>query len=373
MTRKTVAIIFGGRSVEHEVSIMTAHQVVGKIDKEKYKLTEIYIDKSGNWWTGQFLADIQSDKLLSFVKNSKLSSCCLTQGGLKYKKGLILKEEKIDIVLPLIHGTFGEDGTLQGLLEMQAIPYAGCDVKASAIGMDKIIQKSIFEKAGLLVLPYFWFYISEWEKEKTKIIADIERKIGYPFCVKPSSLGSSIGISIVNNRKEFFNSVNVVKYLDQRVLVEKALLDMKEINCSVKGFENNLQASVCEQPIKSEKILSYNDKYLRGGKAKGMASLSRLIPAPISPVLTTKIQTYSKVAFEAIGASGVARIDFMFDNKLKRLYINEINTIPGSLSYYLWEKSGIMFTTLVDNLIEYGFTRQQQKDKLTFSYSPKSI
>lgn len=377
MNKKTVLILFGGRSVEHEVSIITACQLLSKIDRSKYNPIPVYIDKKGVWWTGGTLEKIDNYKNDGFSDGGEISKCYISSPQtskdkkriLSIQSGFFKREIDFDIVFPVIHGTYGEDGTLQGFLEIMDVPYVGCDVFASAIGMDKVAQKFLFAKEGIGVVPFLWFGVALWGKKKKKLIQNIEKTLGYPVCIKPANLGSSIGISIARNKRELTKGVEVAKNFDRKIIVERALIDMREINCSVIGIENNLRVSVCEEPIRTENILSYEEKYLKGGKAKGMANLSRLIPAPISDFLKEKIQEISKKAFKVIGGSGISRIDFMYDNKTKKLYLNEINTIPGSLSFYLWEKSGLSYPILINKLIAWGFKRYNLKKNLIRSYN----
>ncbi len=366
-----VAIIFGSRSVEHEVSIVTAMQVFENINREKYEIIPVYIDKSGRW-----LIDKRLEKLESF-KNLKLADIKAPEyflGASPSIKALIPKSAfnfftkiSADIYFPLVHGTFGEDGTLQGLLEMTDAPYVGSGVTGSAVGMDKIIQKSVFKDNGLPIVKYVWFSKNEWEDNKIDIIKNIEKVLGYPVFVKPANLGSSVAISKANGVKELEEAIDIASHFDRRLIVEEGKENIIEINCSVLG-NNNLIASVCEQPLKTQNGLTYEDKYLKGGKTKGMAGLSRLVPAPINEELTEKIQEMAKVVFRVVDASGVARIDFLVNEKNNDVWINEINTLPGSLSFYLWEKSGISFEELINRLIDLGFERYKERKELAFSY-----
>ena len=378
-----VAVIFGSRSVEHEVSIVTALQLMENFDKEKYNVIPLYITKEGGWLTGEHLKQIESfknlqlvDKIARGLQYVSLPQKVGSRELVLLNKSFFSKNIPIDIFFPALHGTFGEDGTIQGLFDMAKMPYVGCGVTAAALSMDKIAQKAVFEKEGLPVVNYFWFTREEWHDHQKQIIEAIEDRMPYPLFVKPASLGSSVGITQAKNRKTLTQAIEVAKELDRRIIIEEAVQNLVEINCSVFGF-NHLEASVCEQPIKQGELLSYEDKYMRGGKGgkgKGMASLSRLIPAPISPQLTKKIQDMAKIAFRAIDASGVARIDFMMHKKTKRMYINEINTVPGSFAYYLWEKSGLPFPKLIDKLIDLGFKRFEDRfEKTLYSYDSKLL
>ena len=366
-----VAVIFGSRSVEHEVSIVTAMQVFENINREKYEVIPVYIDKSGSWFVDEKLEKLENYKNLKLFNIKAPEYFFAASTGIRslIPKSVLKFMNKIsaDIYFPAVHGTFGEDGTLQGLLEMADVPYTGSGVAGSAVGMDKIIQKSVFKDAGLPVVKSVWFLKSEWEDNKIDIIKNIEKNLNYPVFIKPANLGSSVAISKAHGAKELEEAINVASQFDKRILIEEGKENIIEINCSVLG-NDELTSSVCEQPLRSEEILSYEDKYMKGGKTKGMAGLSRLVPAPISEELTEKIQEISKVAFRAVGASGVARIDFLVDEKNNNVWVNEINTLPGSLAFYLWEKSGLNFSELIDRIIDLGIERHKEKQKLIFSY-----
>lgn len=372
-----VAVIFGSRSVEHEVSIVTAMQLFEEIDRTKYEVIPVYIDKGGKWWVGKNLEKIESFRNLELLNKKGLSEYFLPpipqiKALLPKNPSFLKRPVPIDVVFPVIHGTFGEDGTIQGLFELAAIPYVGCGVTASALGMDKVAQRVIFEKEGLPVVKYLWFYRNDWESDSNAILKDIEKKLSYPLFVKPANLGSSVGINKATDKKSLNWAIQVAKEFDRKILVEEAVENSQDINCSVVGYKE-LTASVCEQPIKGKDILSYEDKYLKGGKVKGMAGLSRLIPAPIDKWAAEKIRKMSKIAFMVIGASGIARIDFLINSKNGKININEINTLPGSLAFYLWEKSGLPFPQLIDKLIELAFERFEDTNRNVYIYDSKLL
>ncbi|MCX6813351.1 MAG: D-alanine--D-alanine ligase [Candidatus Azambacteria bacterium] len=375
-SKTKVAVVFGGRSVEHEVSIVTAIQVFENINRDKYEVIPVYIDKAGRWFVDKRLEKLESFKNLK-LKDIKAPEYFL--GASPSVKALIPKfalkffaKISVDIYFPVIHGTFGEDGTLQGLFEMTGVPYVGSGVTGSAVGMDKIIQKSIFKDDNLPVVKYVWFLKSEWENNKIEIIKNIEKILGYPVFVKPANLGSSVAISKAGGLKELENAIDVASHFDRRIIIEEGKENIIEINCSVLG-NDDLTVSICEQPIKTQDVLTYEDKYLKGGKTKGMASLSRLVPAPISEELTKKIQETAIKAFKAVDAAGISRIDFMVKPDTENFWITEINTLPGSLAFYLWEKSGFSFDKLLDKLIELGFERHKERQSLMFSYDSDLI
>jgi D-alanine-D-alanine ligase len=278
----------------------------------------------------------------------------------------------IDVVFPVVHGTFGEDGTLQGLLELAAVPYVGAGVVGAAVGMDKIMMKAAFQAHDLPIVNYVSFTRKRWQSAADDVANEIERTLHYPLFVKPANLGSSIGITKASDRASLFDAVEVAAHYDRRLLVEESFEGGIEVNCSVLGNDEPV-ASVCEQPIAWTEILSYEDKYLRGGKGKGsggegMASLTRQIPAPISPDLTARVQQLAIQAFQAVDACGVARVDFLVDPVSGRIAVNEINTLPGSLSFYLWEPSGLPFPALIDRLIELALERYRERQQTTYSF-----
>jgi len=364
MKKIKVGVLFGSRSVEHEVSIVTAMEIFAALDKEKYEVTPIYINKNGKWYIGKDL-----DKLESYFNLELNNKTDLVEYRMSVGAGT---NKDFDIIFPALHGAYGEDGTVQGLLEMVEIPYVGCGVTASAVGMDKVIQKQVYEKEGIPMVKYDWFMNWEYKSNKEIIIKRLEKVIKYPMCIKPANLGSSIGINFAKNRNELEWAIQVAEEFDRKILIEEALIGIDEINCAVMGVDV-LEVSVCEQPIKGEKILSYDEKYLGGSKTKGMAGMASLIPAPIKDKLRDQIQDYAKRAFRAIGASGVSRIDFLVNIKKEKIYINEINTMPGALSFYLWEKSGYNYVQLVDKLIDLGFERFNKMAKLQRSFDTKLL
>jgi D-alanine-D-alanine ligase len=276
----------------------------------------------------------------------------------------------IDVAFPVVHGTNVEDGALQGYLKTVGIPFVGCDVTASAVGMDKFIMKTVLKEADVPVLDAKLFTLSDYE-DMEKMIGKIEDSLGYPVIIKPVNLGSSVGISVAKSKIELANSLDDAFRYATKVLVEHAITKLREINCSVLGDENEAIASECEEPLHTEDILSYEDKYVnnaKGGGSKGMASVSRKIPAELSPQKRQEIRDMAVKSFKALGCNGVARIDFMIDEENGKLYFNEINTIPGSLAFYLWEPIGIPYKELLDRMIQLAFKRERTEKNLTFTF-----
>ena len=366
-----VGVIFGGISVEHEVSIISASQVMHAIDRERYSVLPIYIGKDGTWYTGNSLTEIAEFKNIDALL-SKCSPIFLGRHGyisrfpLRYFSRNSIG--KIDVAFPVVHGSRGEDGTLQGYLEMMGVPYVGSDVLASAIGMDKVAMKAAFSHANLPILTYVWLHAREWLQYESSVIDRIERALPYPVIVKPTNLGSSIGVTSATAQSELSAAVEIALAYSNRVIIEPMVQNLREINCSVLGDYESLEASVCEEPIRASGLLTFDDKYAAGSSAKGMQGAKRRIPADISATLASTIQDLAKRAFSAVQASGVARIDFLLDEATNRVYVNEINTIPGSIAFYLWEHSGLSFTNLIDKLIRLALKRDRETNQLTSTH-----
>ena len=377
MSKHNVALIFGGCTPEHEVSIVTAHQVCLAL-QENHHVFPIYVTKNGEWLTGDALRDLSTftngtlphpsdfDKVaVEFHPEPKFVINAKHWLGQKVRKRTVLP---IDVVFPAIHGMHGEDGTLQGLLELMNLPYIGAGVVGSAVGMDKIMMKAVLNENELPILPYLWWTQHGWETQRDEIIEDVETTLTYPLFVKPAMGGSSIGVSHVNNQTELVSAVEVAGHYSRRILVEKAVEDPVEINCAVMGTEEPA-ASVCEQPLTQANFLSFDDKYIHQEEASsGMAGADRKIPAPISEELSLHIQELATRAFQVLDCAGVARIDCLVDVD-QNVYVNEINTIPGSYSYYLWVHQGIEFPQLVSELIDLALTVHAQKNSLTYTYT----
>ena len=373
MATLKVGVIFGGRSVEHDVSIITACQIMENMNREKFEPVPVYISKKGEWFTGERLCRAETFAGQDFLSERRVFLPPLPGNYELFphpsERGLFKKRlrDRIDVAFPAIHGTNGEDGTLQGLLELADIPYTGSGVVASAVGMDKVLMKRIFTSDGLEVLNYHWFFRSRWENDPERILDEIEAKLNWPLFVKPANLGSSIGISRVKSRDELQYAIDVAGHYDRKILVEEGIEHPVEINCAVLGMEGNLIPSVCEQPLPLEEFLGFEDKYLRGEKNKGMSGQLRKIPAPIPKKLTQTIQEMAMLAFSAIDARGVARVDFLLDSKQKP-YVNEINTLPGSISFYLWEAMEIKFSELIERLIDLAYSAHKAKTSQIYTF-----
>ncbi len=372
----SVGVFFGGSSVEHEISVISALQAINAMDKEKYDIIPIYIGKDSVLYTGEDLINIDNykdmNKLLGLC--SKVAIARNGEDVIGYrnppKKFGNNTLFKLDVAFPIIHGTNCEDGTIAGYLELLKLPYVGSDVLASSIGMDKITTKNVLKENNIPVLDYLSFYSREWHSTSTDLIKKIEKEIGYPVIVKPSNLGSSIGIKKASNKNELEEAVDLALMFSNKIIAEKAIVKLKEVNCAVIGDYEKASPSMCEEPINTDEILSYNDKYMSKSSSKGMSSLKRKLPAEISQETENYIKDIAVKAFKVIGCSGVVRIDFLIDmDNENKVYVNELNTIPGSLSFYLWEATGKTFTELLDELISLAFKRNREKHQLLYSFN----
>ena len=375
-----LGVFFGGKSVEHEIAIITANQAITSLNKEKYEIVPIYISKSGKMYTGEKLFDLKEYRDLDkLIKNCE-EVVCVNDGNkvkvLRVNNKMFGKNivNTIEVAFPIMHGTNGEDGSIQGFLEILGVPYIGPDVLASSIGMDKIMMRRILKEQGIPSLDYVAFYSLDYIKDEDKYIKEIEEKLTYPVIVKAGNLGSSVGIKKAKDREGLAEAIEFAMEFSDRIMVENAIVKLKEINCSVMGDMIEAVPSTCEEPIGSDEILSYTDKYVGnnktkgGSKSQGMATLQRKVPADISEEMTKKIQDIAVKTFKILGCNGVSRIDFMIDLENNDVYVNEINTIPGALSFYLWEATGKLFEQELDELVELAFKRNRERQNRTYSY-----
>lgn len=373
--KTNIGVFFGGRSTEHEISVISASQAMHAINRDKYDVTPVYISKQGKWYTGDALLDIANYRDI----NSLLAKCTEvymepTFGDYnlyKKKKPLFGSDvvTRLDVVIPVLHGSNGEDGTFEGILESIGIPFAGCDTLSSANGMDKITMKMILQACDIPVVDYVWFTDKQWFAQRDALIERIETKIGYPVIVKPANLGSSVGIGRAVDRSQLIEKVDEAEKYSTRIIVEDMVEELQEINCSVLGDCDDYRTSVCEEPIKSGEILSYEDKYMGGTKgAKGMQASQKRIPAELPDAETKRIQFLAGETFRVLSCHGVSRVDVIIDRKTRDIYVNEINTIPGSLSFYLWEATGLPFDKLMDTLVSLAVKRKREAGMKTVSY-----
>ncbi|MDR0841040.1 MAG: D-alanine--D-alanine ligase [Christensenellaceae bacterium] len=368
-----LGVFFGSRAAEHDVSVISGLQILENADKSKYHAFPVYISRTGEWFVGEPLKDIKTYRNFNPAQKGLSKVTLPAQPGLNglyaLGGGLLCKPRrvaKLDCAILAMHGMHGEDGTLQGLMELADIPYSSCSLVGSAVGMDKIVMKAVFQSMGLPVLPGVYCYRSEWRQTPDAVIERAERVLQYPMFVKPANLGSSIGIGKANDREAFRKVMEVAACYDRRILIERAVEKPVEINCACLGFDGDLLPSLCEQPAGWDEFLSFEDKYTRGG-GKGMKSLDRKLPAPISEAMTKQIQGYTADIFRMLECKGVVRVDYILEGNA--VYVNEINTIPGSFAFYLYEPMGLPFAKLVDKLVEYAQRALAQKQESSFAFS----
>ncbi len=376
MSQKNLVVAFGGVSPEHEVSVLSAMQVMSSLEKSSYHIVPLYITKSGRWLTGESLKDLSLYKELPQLE-SEANSCAFVKDDIgrtllkeQTKGGLFSKPQEFPVyaVVCAFHGSEGENGSFQGVCEMFNVPYTGSGVLGSSVGMDKVKAKQLCEANNIPVTTSLDFYESDWEVHQKTILQEAEL-LGFPLVVKPANLGSSIGVKKVDDKDELIEAIETAFRYDAHLLIEIAIQPLMEINCSVLGTAENCRASVCERPLGNTETLSFEDKYQSGdGADKGMASADRIIPADISTELTDQIRSLAVHIFKTFDASGVARLDFLVNSETEEVYFNEINTIPGSFSFYLWDKSDMNFTQLMEELISIGIQKHQAKNGRIRSY-----
>lgn len=372
-----VGVLYGGKTTEHEVSIITAVQAMGFLNKEKYEVIPMYLTKTNEMYTGEPLKEMDIYKEPELLKRYCKNVVCYNKNGcltLQNKNGIFKRTvAEVDIVIPAVHGYNMEDGNIQGMLEVFGVPYTGSDIYGCTVGQDKVFQKQILQAEGIPVTKYTWFYDSEYYENYDKILSEV-KNIGYPVIVKPARQGSSIGIGIAKNEEKLKEVIEEAIKYDDKILIEEVIPNMMELNCSVLGSNSYIETSVIEQVMGKDEILSFNDKYIgsaskkcskKFGSSKGMVSANRIIPANISEKLADDISDTSKRAFRALGANGVVRIDYLYDEKSKKFYVNELNTIPGCLSFYLWVPLNKEYDELLDDIINLGIKRYKNKLKKT--------
>ncbi len=385
MSKMNIAVFFGSRSCEHDVSIVSALQCIEATKAAGFNVTPVYISRDGLWYTGEPLENIETFREFNPMTKgiTRVTLDVTANAGDLWawppqRAGLFAKVPAplchIDCVIPVFHGWHGEDGTIQGLLEMANIPYASSGVLGSAIGMDKIAMKQILRGAGFPVLDFVWFTREQLKKERQAVIERVEKEIKYPAFIKPAALGSSIGVSRAKNREELERALDVAASYDRRILVEVGVVHPVEINCAAVGYGEDVRASVCEMPVPSsnDTFLDFWQKYLRnastkGEDSRGMKSLSRVVPAPIGDELTGRIQTMTCDIFKLLDCCGTVRVDFILDQN-DMLFVNEPNTIPGSLAFYLWKASGLDFPQLIEKMVEDALRAHADKNSSVFAY-----
>lgn len=383
----TIAVLFGGESVEHEVSIISAHQAMAALNRDKYNVIPVYISKDRKLYSSEALFDMNLYKNLNELKNQVPQVYFISVDNRVFlrpvKSGLFGPKNiaAIDAAIPVMHGTNGEDGTIQGFLEMYKLPYAGCDLIAAAVGQDKVLQKHTLENSGLPITEWFWVYGKEMETRRDEILNQAQR-IGYPLILKPACTGSSVGINIAHDEEEYLWAFEEASKYDSKIITEKVVRPMREINCSVLGEPTDAITSVLEEVFhgSESEILDFHDKYeqnkTKGAKGEsgavkssaGMVSTSRKVNPDLPEGTAEEIKHLALETFRALGSSGVCRIDFLMDAESNQIFVNEINTIPGSLAYYLWQDAGIPFPELMDRLVDLALERERRRSSMIFSY-----
>ena len=377
-----VGFIFGGETVEHEVSIISAIQAMDKMNLEKYEVVPIYITKDREWYTGDMLKDIDSYQDLDLIKRYCTNVVLYYKNGsyvLQKKNGLfksIVKE--IDIAFPVVHGTNVEDGVLQGYLQSIGIPFVGPDVYGAVAGQDKVFMKDILKSVDVPMTKYVWFYDVDYKNDREEVIKKV-KTLKFPVIIKPATTGSSVGISVCENEEELIEGIDDAVQYDNKILVEEVVKNLKEVNIAVMGNYEHQKVSAIEEVLSANKFLTYQDKYVGGGKAtkgakapvkgsKGMASTNRKLPAKLEEKLEKEIQEIAVKSFKALGACGNSRIDFLIDENTNKVYINEINSIPGSLAFYLWEAKDVSFTEMLDEVINIGIKSYKKRMSKTHTF-----
>jgi D-alanine-D-alanine ligase len=371
---KAVAVFFGGRSAEHDVSIITAHIPIidTLLTSGEYDVWPIYISKDGTWYCDKILNDLkffQESGWESKLTSLKPVQVSFTKGLTLEWPGFLSKSVKIDIAFPAMHGTYGEDGSLMGLLRMAGIPFVGTDLSGSAVAMDKVLTKQVLEAEKISVVPYVWFTKNSWDSNSATYRSQIRERLTYPLFVKPVHLGSSIGISKVKDEKELENAIEVAFHYDDKILVENGVANLIELTLPIMG-NDELKCAHIERPLNKTDFFDFNDKYLSGGKKgdSGANNAYSEIPANIDADLAQKVKEIGMKVYKIIGLSGISRIDFLVDSSDNTIYVNEINTLPGSLYHHNWKKAGVSNMDLVLGLIKLAHERFSTAKDTTFSF-----
>lgn len=371
-----VGVFFGGKSVEHEVSVISGLQAYNSFDRDKYEPVPIYITKDNELYTGDAIADIANYRNIPalLLKSIRVFVMC-EQGQVQLIRYPVKKMgnsvvAQIDVAFPVVHGANVEDGSLQGFLRHYNIPLVGCDVAASAVTMDKYVMKTVLKDNDIPVLDCVTLNVKEYERDEEAAYSKVEGRIGYPVIIKPVNLGSSVGIKVAKDRDGLREALEYAFTFGPRVLIERAITNLREINCAVLGDYEEAQASECEEPISSDEILSYEDKYVAGGKggSEGMRTARRELPADLPPQKREEIRQMAVKTFQVLNCGGVSRIDFMIDQDTDQVYVNEINPIPGSLAFYLWEALGKPYAELLDDMVGLALKREREEKNMLTSF-----
>ena len=377
---KNIGIFFGSGSVEHDISIITAQLIIAGLKGLGYLVMPVYITKQGKWMLGEDLGDLKmfttpsaSQTPILEKEGRNLAQYYLDMqesvGKMVFrKKGIFGKSITIDMAFPALHGTFGEDGTIQGLFEMFGIPYVGCNVTASAISMDKALTKIVMKNAGIPTTKFIYFYKQDWQRDSSAIKNSITTQLKWPVMVKPAHLGSSIGIGKAKDEKELEQKVEVAAFYDNKIVAEEVVENLMDITCCIIGNENP-RPSLLQESVYSQDLFDFDDKYLKGGGAQtGKATNNLVIPARLDDGLTKQIQETAIKVYKLLECSGIARVDFLVNTKTKEFFTNEVNPLPGTLYHHLWKKSGLELPELLKELIRLAEEKYEEKRSLNFTF-----
>ncbi len=372
--KPTIGVFFGSRSPEHDISIITAQMIIAGLQGMDYPVAPVYLSKRGEWLLGEGLGELKTftqpgreinrEDYENYNLDLKES-----RGRLVFKKkGFTAQTFAVDLAFPAFHGSYGEDGTIQGMFEIFGLPYVGCGVASSAITMDKILTKQFYQEASIPTVDFCHFTKTDWEQDGEGVINNIEKKIRYPVIVKPASLGSSIGIAKVKERRELKFAIEVALHYGERFLAEVSVENLMDLTVAVLGNDKP-QASLVQESVFGDEVFSYEDKYLNDGGAQlGKAQGNVIIPARLPDKILTEVQGSALRIFKLFGCSGIARVDFLYDKKAKKYYANEVNTLPGTLYHHLWKASGIELPELLEKLIDLAIERHRAKRKVTLIF-----
>jgi len=374
-----VGVFFGSRTPEHDVSIITGQLIISGLKELGHEVVPVYIGKTGIWHAGEELGSLEFfkqpdiDSKLKKFEGFNLDMSQLNKVVLKKQTIFNPKVYEIDLAFPTFQGQNGEDGTIQGIFELLNVPYVGCDVTSSAITMDKVLTKLIYERFNIPTTNFIHFFVRDWKKRKNEIVNEITSNLTYPLFVKPARLGSSIGIARVDNDKDLEFAIEVALHYDTKVLVEEGVKDLMDITVAVMG-NDDLTTSLIQESAYTEGFFSYEDKYIKeGGAQLGNAEKKIIIPARLDEKTTKDIQEVAKEIYKLIGCSGIARVDFLYDKTFKKYYANEVNTLPGTLYHHLWKESGISLTELLSKLLELAEEKHMQKQKLNYTFESEIL
>jgi D-alanine-D-alanine ligase len=369
-----IGVFFGGKSPEHDVSIITGQLIISELKKMDYDVMPIYINKNGGWFIGEELGELKffndaakMDELKKF--SGYFLDVSESREKMIFKKGGIYsKKIEIDLAFPAFHGANGEDGTIQGIFEMLNVPYVGCDVPSSAMAMDKTLTKLFYKNEDIATTKFIHFTKKDWLKNKNLILSEIKKDLNWPIFIKPARLGSSIGMAKIKKYEDLEFACEVALHYDNKILAEESVEDLADITCAVMGNDNP-KPSLIQESVFSGEHFSYEDKYLEDGGAQlGNAQNNIIIPARLDEETTKKVQDLAVKIFKMFGCAGIARIDFLYDKKSRIIYANEINPLPGTLYHHLWEKSGVKLDELIENLIQFAIERHKEKNEITYTF-----